>query len=134
MITSVRRARVHRLLLAALVVGLLAGLVGMHHLAAGAASPVGAASAASVPMPAGAMPPSGDGHGGDGHADDALLHLCLAVLVAVGALVATALVLWWRAVAAPAPPVTAARRVRTAPRAPPCGAPARLALLCVLRT
>jgi hypothetical protein len=124
-------APVRRLLLAALVVGLLAGLVGMHHLAgAGPASPVATASAAAP------MTVDGDPHD-DGHRDAgaALLHLCLAVLVAVAALVVgAALVLLSR----PAPDgpgrVTASGRVRTAPRAPPSGAPARLALLCVLRT
>lgn len=135
-------------LLAVLVTGLLLGLVGMHHLSVAplsgaphsAASPQAASpsdahggpvAAASHPVAApldGPVPPHEDG----GHGSE-VLHLCLAVLTALAILVVSTAV--WRLPR----PLTAARRGgvsrrRTAPRAPPPRAPARLALLCVLRT
>ncbi len=57
----------------------------------------------------------------------------LAVLAAV-AVAAVALVLWWHPAASPVPAAGGDRDVVTRPRGPPRGAPARLALLCVLRT
>lgn len=140
-------------LLAVVVTGLLLGLVGMHHLSvaphSGASLPGAPHSAASLP---GTSPP--DAHGGpaaaashpaaapldgpvppddDGGHGSEVLHLCLAVLTALAILVVSTAV-WWLP-----RPLTAARRVGvsrrwTAPRAPPPTAPARLALLCVLRT
>lgn len=122
-----RRGR-RAVLLGALVAGLLLGLVGMHHLAM---TPHSAATSTSAAMADPGMDP-GPAHPGDDHGS-ALLHLCLAVLTALAVLLVP-LVLWrW-----PGTARIAARAgtsgVRPAPRAPPPTAPARLALLCVLRT
>lgn len=117
------------LLLAVVVTGLLAALVAMHHLAV---APAGDATvAAPIRTSDPGMPHDDPSHDGGGH--DSLLHLCLAVVVGVATLVAAAM-LWPRS-----RPIAATRRVvgsalRSAPRAPPPTAPARLALLCVLRT
>lgn len=114
------------LLLAVVVTGLLLGLIGMHHLAGGPA----AATHLSGPVaPADPMGPDGPG---PGH-DTGLLHLCLAILTAVAVLVVSA-VAWSRPAPATGPRRFGTSRLCTAPRAPPPTAPARLALLCVLRT
>lgn len=120
---AVAQRRRRALLLAAVVTGLLLGLVGMHHLAAGPAA---------AHMSTAAADPTGPDRTDPGH-DDGLAHLCLAVLTAVAVLVVSA-VSWSRpGTAAPARRPGTSRRW-TAPRAPPPTAPARLALLCVLRT
>lgn len=121
------------LMLAVVVTGLLVGLVGMHHLSVAPQDTYATMAPtqmvdAGMPSDPAAPPP----HDGGGH-DSGLLHLCLAVLTAVAVLIVSA-VLWRRPRA-----VATVRRVgtsvpRTAPRAPPPTAPARLALLCVLRT
>lgn len=129
MIATVGLRPRRRLLLAVLVTGLLAGLVGMHHLASDGSS-MSHESAGSDPSMT--MPVDGPARGGP-H-DPALLHLCLAVLGAVAVAAVATLVLWWHPVAAPEPAVRPARRVSASPRAPPDSASARLALLCVLRT
>lgn len=131
LVQAVVRGR-RALLLAVGVTALLVGLVGMHHLSVAAQDTH--AATASTQMTDTGMPsdPAEPPHDGGGH-DSGLLHLCLAVLTAVAVLVASA-ILWRRPRA-----VAIARRsstsvLRTAPRAPPPTAPARLALLCVLRT
>lgn len=137
MITTGRFSPRRGLLLAVLVGGLLAGLIGMHHLAA-AGGPSGGGTAVVVADGHGVAPESGR-HRSDSSDDRphdagiALLHLCLAVLASVAITVA-ALVLWWHPVPAPPPATDGVRQVVTRPRGPPRGAPARLALLCVLRT
>lgn len=132
-----RGTRIHRrrgFLLALMAAGLLAGLVGMHHLsvtvggsAMSRATSVAVMAGDQTPAPA---PPS-DPYGGD-HGS-ALLHLCLAVLTVV-AMVLVPLLPW----CAPVPPTTAtvrrSPRAASTSRAPPRPAPSRLALLCVLRT
>jgi hypothetical protein len=123
------------------VVGLLLGLVGMHHLSA-TTDPPGQPPVASLvaERPAngpltGHPPGEHAGHGAgtspEGHSD--LLHLCLAVLgaivIAVGALGPR----WGR----PAVSIVGTRgpqRPRTSSRGPPPPVPRRLAQLCVLRT
>lgn len=120
-------------LLAVVVSALLFGLVAMHHLSiATGEAPVAAPAPMHVsdaePLPA----PGGSDHGGSGH-DDGLLHLCLAILTAVAVLL-VATVMWSRPPARSTHPRSGASWMRTAPRAPPSTAPARLALLCVLRT
>lgn len=121
------------ILLAVLVGALFVGLVGMHHLTA---APPGFTSSPSMavghPEPGqdGPEQPSSSGHD---HHEPSLLHLCLAVLTAVGALVVVLLL--WRS---DRPRLESATehgdRPRPSPRAPPPTSPARLALLCVLRT
>ncbi|MDN5750215.1 MAG: DUF6153 family protein [Pseudonocardia sp.] len=119
------------LLLAGLVTGLLLGLVAMHHLSVAPEGPVPAAAMSHAAAPAAHdSPPSP--HDGGAY-DTGLLHLCLAILTAVAVLVVSTAA--WRRQG----PLTRARRAAvsrlwTAPRAPPPTAPARLALLCVLRT
>lgn len=118
------------------VVGLLAGLIGMHHLSI-SDSPSGGAGLGSIAGPAAmsiehgagtpVAPAPSDDHG------SAVLHLCLAVLTAVAVLVLGWL-LWRRPAGGPARVVRRVDRARSAPRAPPCRASARLALLCVSRT
>lgn len=121
---------------AAIVLALLAGLVGMHQL------PVaGMHDRAATALPAPASPGvatvahpetsalhrdhSGDGdHGG-------LLHLCLAVLTALGLLAAAAALLGL--VRHPVPALRNRTQVRIRPRGPPPPVPRRLAQLCVLR-
>lgn len=114
-------------LLAVLVTGLLAGMVGMHHLSV--ALDVPATVAAPMSDPAMGSDPA---HQSEEHGTG-LLHLCLAVLTAVALLLMSA-VLWGRPDTAPVVGRGGTSNPRTAPRAPPPGAPARLALLCVLRT
>ena len=123
---AVAQRRRRALLFAVVVTGLLLGLVGMHHLSTG---PVAATHMSGSAAPADPMGPDRPGRGHD----DGLLHLCLAVLTAVAVLVASA-VAWSRLRPRPAPRRFGASRLWTAPRAPPPTAPARLALLCVLRT
>lgn len=150
-----RRARLRALA----VMGLLAGLIGMHHLLA-ASPPVAdsmstsveaAMSPAAVPagqMPAGQMAagqmaaghgdavlplpvPSGD-HGSGDHGS-AVLHLCLAVLT-VAAVVVLGWLLWRHSAGVNAAVAVRVVRACSTPRAPPRGASARLAVLCVSRT
>jgi len=109
------------------LVGLFIGLVGMHHLSV---TPDGAGVSA-VAM-TGSDGERGPAHSGDDHAA-AVLHLCLAVLTAVVILMVS-VVLWRRPGIAHLMPRAHTSGVRPAPRAPPATAPARLALLCVLRT
>lgn len=129
-------------MLAVLVIGLLAGLIAMHH-TAGVSGPhrtvvsVGdvesahaSASDADALMQRDDMPRApipGD------HTVTGLLHLCLAILTGVAIIIA--MMLEWRRSVTPRAlsPLRASRPVTT-PRAPPPSAPARLALLCVLRT
>lgn len=120
------------LLLAVVVTGLFVGLVGMHHLSVTqeVAAPAAATTHMTAPdEPAGQPGPAHD----DGRHDSGLLHLCLAILTALAALVVST-VMW----VLPTSVYTARRvggcRVDAGPRAPPPTAPARLALLCVLRT
>lgn len=115
------------IMLGVLVIGLLAGLVGMHHLSVTPDAGSVAATAMSEPdtKPDPAHP--GEQHG------SSLLHLCLAVLTAVAVLLASA-VLWGRPGRVLSTPRSRTSSSRTAPRAPPATAPARLALLCVMRT
>lgn len=115
------------------VLGLLAGLIGMHHLLVTEPAPmaaVGMATPAAMSGDHGNEQPPPNPH--DEHGS-AVAHLCLAVLTA-----AAELLLGWLLWPRPHPGVAAAvarvARARSAPRAPPCGAPARLALLCVSRT
>ncbi|NMH95306.1 hypothetical protein HF519_27885 [Pseudonocardia bannensis] len=121
-----------------MVLALLAGLVGMHQLpvagdghgaATGAADPV---APAAHPAPEAAPAPAGlhDEHGEHGEHKD-LLHLCLAVLTAIGLLVAAAVLLGLLRTAPLAPRRPAGIRIR--PRGPPPPVPRRLAQLCVLR-
>lgn len=131
------------LMLAVLVVGLLAGLVAMHHLSAavsgphGAVVPVNGAESAHAAVPDISVGMQRDDNQGSppasDHGDTGLLHLCLAILTGVAVVVAA--MLEWRigATSTARPPVGSIRPV-PAPRAPPPSAPARLALLCVLRT
>jgi hypothetical protein len=128
-------------MLAALVIGLLTGLIAMHHLTAGESGPHRAVASVSnaESMSAPALDPAiepGDMRDAPApaeHGDTGLLHLCLAILTAV-ALVIAALVEWRRGVTPAARPQSWAPRPAPAPRAPPPSAPAKLALLCVLRT
>ncbi|GAA2571221.1 DUF6153 family protein [Pseudonocardia hydrocarbonoxydans] len=122
------------ILLGVLVAGLFVGLVGMHHLSVtpdGASASAVAMAGSDVAMAGSDMDP-GPGHSGGDHGS-ALLHLCLAVLTAVAVLLVSA-VLWRRPGLARIAPRAGTSGVRPAPRAPPATAPARLALLCVLRT
>ncbi len=137
------------MLLAALVTGLLAGLIAMHHLSTGLPGPHGTAMAASDAQSVQALvqdPDAGmqrDEMRQDGtqrgtpppapHADAGILHLCLAILTGF-AIVIAAMTPWRRGTT---PALRSSRRPAQpvpAPRAPPPSAPARLALLCVLRT
>lgn len=119
-------------LLGLIVVGLLLGLVGMHHLAVSeddAAAGAGHVLMADGPEPGGA-PPAPPPHD-QGHPE--LLHLCLAVLTAAAALLVV-MVAWSRV----GDDVGVSTRdhwwVRTWSRGPPLVTGRRLALLCVLRT
>lgn len=131
-----RRGRRHggnAILLALVLGGVLAGLVGMHHLAmapapTAAAAPFGT-SEAMAPMD---VPQPAPEHGGGDHTST-LLHLCLAVLTAA-AMLAVVLLLWPRPFGPVLVPGLFVARVDTASRAPPLTAPQRLALLCVSRT
>lgn len=130
-------------MLAVLVIGLLAGLIAMHHLSAGVSgahrTAMSAGDAESGQVSAldsdGSMP--GDGMPGaplrGDHTATGLLHLCLAILTGV-AIILAALVQWRWAVSPTARPSLRPPRPVPTPRAPPPSAPARLALLCVLRT
>lgn len=127
-------------LLAALVIGLVTGLIGMHHLTAGDSGPhrvvAEAGTAESMPAPA----PDATMHRDDmpdapapaEHGDTGLWHLCLAIVTGI-ALVGAVLVQWRTGATPTARPSSRTSRPAPAPRAPP-SAPARLALLCVLRT
>lgn len=127
---AVRRRR-RALLLAAVVLGLFIGLVGMHHLSIGPLS-IGPAEATHMSGSAAPADPMGPDRPDPGH-DNAVAHLCLAILTAVAVLVVSA-VSWSRPGPTSPPRRFGATRLWTAPRAPPPTAPARLALLCVLRT
>ncbi|MCX6465169.1 MAG: DUF6153 family protein [Pseudonocardiales bacterium] len=139
MVTTSTAALRRALLLAGLVAVLFVGLVGMHHMATG--SSCAAPHGGSAPSVMVAELPVADDDGAhpcgdrsnEGHTVS-LLHLCLAVLTAI-AVVAALLLAWMtriREVRRPAEGRSAPPR--TGPRAPPPSAPARLALLCVLRT
>lgn len=119
------------LMLAVVVAGLLVGLVGMHHLPVAPAPDVAPVSHVVEDPSAGSGDPAPP-HGGGDH-ESGLLHLCLAVLTAIAVLIAF-VVGWRRTAAGSVVRQVAMSRPRTAPRAPPPTAPARLALLCVLRT
>lgn len=143
-------------LLVLAVTGMLLGLVGMHQMAAPPmASGPGMAIGHSAPGPLpgsgvelgptppamgsgahGAVqnPPPGQPSAPSGGHDSALLHMCLAVLIAVAVFgLSVLLVRWWRDHVTATVPAQVSR-AGPAPRAPPPTAPARLALLCVLRT
>lgn len=128
-------------MLAALVIGLLTGLIAMHHLVAGESglhwSVASVSDAESMPAPApdAAMQRDDipDVPAPAGHGDTGLLHLCLAILTGI-ALVIAVMVEWRRGVLPTARRLSRASRPVPAPRAPPPSAPARLAMLCVLRT
>ncbi|MBW0113837.1 DUF6153 family protein [Pseudonocardia abyssalis] len=128
MIRSVALRGRRAIMLGVLVAGLFVGLVGMHHLSV--MTPDSAAISAAA-MAGSDMEP-GPAHSGEDHGS-ASLHLCLAVLTAVAVLLVSA-VLWRRPGPARVAPRAGTSGVRPAPRAPPATAPARLALLCVLRT
>ncbi|MFB9386932.1 DUF6153 family protein [Pseudonocardia petroleophila] len=127
MIRSVAQRGRRAVLLGVLVAGLFVGLVGMHHLSVTPDS----TGVSAVAMVESDMDP-GPAHSGEDH-ESALLHLCLAVLTAVAVVLVSA-VLWRRSDFAPVAPRAGRSGVRPAPRAPPATSPARLALLCVLRT
>ncbi|HVL85010.1 MAG TPA: hypothetical protein VM367_12090 [Pseudonocardia sp.] len=105
------------LLLGLVVVGLLAGLVGMHHVTA--AGPPGVGHVATVPAPA--------------EEHSTLLHLCVAVLAA-GALLVLGLLAVRTGTAHGSAAADARPCLRASTRAPPAPVPRRLAQLCVLRT
>lgn len=123
--------------MAALVALLFVGLVGMHHLSTASVNAPGhdvpASLTASPSLVDHAAPvPTHDRPHEDYGAS--LLHLCLAVLTAV-AVLAAVLVAWrTRDTVRRRSARRRPGRTRTIPRAPPQSAPARLALLCVLRT
>ncbi|WP_250549964.1 DUF6153 family protein [Pseudonocardia sp. H11422] len=134
---------------AVVVLSLLVGLIGMHQLpvasdqpdvrhgavAAVATTPVGAIEPAAHAGPhepaghpgPGAAPAPAGSHGDHGD----LLHLCLAVLTAVGLLAVAAVLLGLLRHVLAAPRRPAGVRIR--PRGPPPPVPRRLAQLCVLR-
>lgn len=131
-------------MLAVLVVGLLCGLVVMHHVFAAdshvAATSVSVSTSVHAAIPGAAglpqlVDPQGASHGDDrdGGVDSSLLHLCLAILTGVALVLAMSLgwrrIVYWSA-------RSAVQVVRPAPTpcAPPPTAPARLALLGVMRT
>lgn len=131
-------------MLALLVACLLSGLVAMHHVSA--AGTHGTAASMDVPDPVhaaipgvAALPQLGDPQGGsptddrDDGVDSSLLHLCLAIMTGVVLIIASSP--GWRRIAYRSV-WSAVRLLRPAPapRAPPPSAPARLALLCVMRT
>ncbi len=113
-----------------LLLALAAGLVGMHHLEAGVQSghvmPAVATIAAAPPHPAG--PVVSVDAGMDGM--EMAMHLCLAVLAAVGLL---GLLLFVVAVLPHDPAAPSSRTVVRAVARPPPRSAVRLALLCVLR-
>ncbi|MCY7341419.1 MAG: DUF6153 family protein [Pseudonocardia sp.] len=118
------------LLLAMLVAGLLAGLVGTHHMPVeqprtSAAMRVGQ-HGDQTPAPA-----RHDDHNSGDHS--ALVHLCVAILAA-GALIVLTMMMWRMPVVVLRVAPARTSRARSTPRAPPATAPDRLALLCVLRT
>ncbi|MBW0109201.1 hypothetical protein I4I84_10755 [Pseudonocardia sp. KRD-182] len=143
MLRSAQGSGRRAVMLAVLVIGLLAGLIAMHHLSADVSGPHRTAGPGSDAESAQASGPDADALmqrddmpgapvPGD-HTDTGLLHLCLAILTGVAIIIATMLE-WRRSVTPrPRPPLRASRPMPT-PRAPPPSAPARLALLCVLRT
>lgn len=123
------------LLLSLAAAAIIAGLVGMHHLSV-------ASGETARPVATGLAAGTGEGHGsaqppmpvphGESH-DSALQHLCLAILIALAVIAVPMLMLWSQARTVPFIQ-TARPRPGRASRAPPSSAPARLALLCVLRT
>ncbi|MBP2366765.1 DUF6153 family protein [Pseudonocardia parietis] len=144
--------RRHGLQLVLLIGSVLFGLVGMHalvvpatapatdtgHQVAIAASVAGptdhradAATAPSAPVPAAAThhPMSAD----HGEHDTHLLHLCLAVLAAVGLALVAAWLLLGRLML-PVSVTPARQRARDMPAQRPPPVPRRLAQLCVMRT
>ncbi|MFE7203387.1 DUF6153 family protein [Pseudonocardia alni] len=142
--------RRHGLQLVLLVLPVLLGLVGMHALVVPAAAPdtghqvavaasvveptdhrVDAAAAPSAPVSAAAThhPMSADHGEHDAH----LLHLCLAVLAAVGLGLVAAWLFLGR-VMLPVSVTPARQRARGMPAQRPPPVPRRLAQLCVMRT
>ncbi|SFO62048.1 hypothetical protein SAMN05216207_11153 [Pseudonocardia ammonioxydans] len=129
-----------------LVLPVLLGLVGMHALVAPAPVPatdIGHTAAATMSShadhrsaPSASTPPGADDRPTTGHGEhDAthLLHLCLAVLAAVGlALFSAWLFLGWLALPVSVTPARQRARGMPAQRPPPV--PRRLAQLCVMRT
>lgn len=132
-------------MLAVLVVGLLFGLVVMHH--ASAAGPHGATTSMGVQDSAhtavlgdvtvprlGGSSGAVDAGGGHGGVDSSvLLHLCLAILAGV-VLILAGSQRWRRVLDRSTRSRIRVIRPAPSPTAPPPSAPARLALLCVLRT
>lgn len=127
-----------------LVVCLLSGLVVMHHVSAagshGAATTMSGAGSVDAAVPGvAALPRLADPQGvshpddGDGGVGSILLHLCLAILTGAALILAASLG-WRRTVYWSIRSALQAIRPAPAPRAPPPSAPARLALLCVMRT
>lgn len=117
------------LLLAMLVAGLLAGLVGTHHMPVEQATTSAAMQVGrhdQTPAPA-----RHDDHDSEDHS--ALVHLCVAILAA-GTLIAFTMLMWRIPIVVLRMAPARAPRARSTPRAPPPTAPDRLALLCVLRT
>jgi hypothetical protein len=137
MVTSSTPATRRAHLLAALVAVLFVGLVGMHHLStASSDAPRHDAAASSTAAPSAVDHDASDQSRDRPHEGHALslLHLCLAVLTAI-AVIAAVLVAWRTGdIGERRSAKNCWSRPRTAPRAPPASAPARLALLCVLRT
>lgn len=124
------RAR-RTVLLGLVVAGLLAGLIGMHHLAVAPDGPLARPTTMHVAVPAEpAAPPSPEPHGDD---HSGLLHLCLAVLAAAAVLLLSA-ASWRRAVPLVGETTRRSWPVRAWSRGPPLVTGRRLALLCVLRT
>ncbi len=131
-------------MLAVLVVGLLFGLVVMHHASAAGShgettstgvqeSAHNAVSGVTVPRLGGSSGAVDEGGGHGGVDSSVLLHLCLAILAGVGLILAGSR--GWRGFLGRwARSVVSVVRPAPSPSAPPSSAPARLALLCVLRT
>lgn len=116
--------RAARNVLGWVLLGLLVGLVGMHHVVTdpSAHEPAVIAHAGMSGEPAPAPSEHND-----------LLHLCLAIMTA--AVVVTAALLARRTAGEiRTPPSSVRPNPRSAGRAPPPPVPRRLALLCVLRT
>lgn len=147
MLRSAQESRRRAVMLAVLVIGLLAGLIAMHHLSAGLSGThqtvVSVSDAGSAHAPtsgADAAMQRDDMQGAPArtpvptdHSDTGLLHMCLAILIGVVVVIAAMPGWRWSVTPIVRPPLRASRPV-PASRAPPPSAPARLALLCVLRT
>lgn len=143
MSAAARVLRLRELVFAVALIGVVAGLVSMHHvLVSGAGAAMSDTPAAALVVhdpvvaiggaPDMAEPEPGQGHGGHGRSAHDLLHLCLAVLVG-GVAIALALFTLRRSGVTSVPKARPAF-LATGSRAPPLPVPRRLALLCVLRT